>query len=284
MKLLNGFYKKFKSIAIIFTFFKIDYSFLLMLIFALILKELKIFALYTLFIILHELCHFFVAKKLGYMAKCIKLSFFGASLEGLDDFSLSDELKVIFAGPVFNFVIVVFCYLSFWFNPESYNYLYEILVVNLAILIFNLLPVYPLDAGRIILTILTQKHTRRRALKITKIISFCFISFLFVIFLGSIFYEFNFMLGLVCVNLMNLLLSSTKNTSFKRELFVFHKAKLLKKGLIERNVILSNDKPLYTLFRYIDDYHFINFIFLNENFEIVDEFSEIDFYKKVGYM
>lgn len=273
-----------KQISKILSFVKIDYSFFVMIILAYFLGELKLFFVYIFFIIFHELSHFFMAKKLGYMAKNIRLSFFGASLEGLDDFCLSDEIKIIFVGPIFNFAIVVLCYLSFWFNPESYNYLNEVLMVNIAILIFNMIPVYPLDAGRLILTFLTKKFTRQKALKITKQISFIVLICLFLLFILSFFYNYNFMLGVVCVNLMNLLLKNSKNTSFKREIFIFHKAKLLKNGLIERNVYVRENVPTYSLFKHIDDYHFINFFFLNENYDVVDTMSEIEFYKKIGYM
>lgn len=283
MKLLSRLIQRSKSFFKILTFLKIDFSFFIVLCFAIVLKETKSFMMYIFFLLFHELTHYFVAKKLGYMAKNIKLSFFGASLEGLDDFSLKDEIKVIFAGPFFNFVIVVLCYLSFWFNPESYNYLYEVLVVNLSILLFNLLPIFPLDMGRLILVFFTRKYVRKRALKVTKTISFGFVIVMFIVFLVSIFFEYNFMLGFVCVNLMNLLISSSKNTSFRREIFVFHKAKLLSKGLIERNIYLSKNVQLYSLFKYIDDYHFINFMFVDSDFEVVNTMSETEFYKKTGF-
>ena len=38
------------------------------------------------------------------------------------------------------------------------------------------------------------------------------------------------------------------------------------------------------LFKFIDDYHFINFIFINEEFEIENSLTEIEFYKKIGFM
>lgn len=280
--------KKFKEIMgklkSLLSFVKIDFSFPLIFILAYYLGELPLFCCFAVFLILHEMCHFLVAKKLGYLTKRIKISFFGASLEGLDDFSPSDELKVISAGPAFNLAVCVLCYLSFWFNPESYNYLYNILLANWALLIFNILPVYPLDMGRIMLVIFTKNLIRERALRLTKIISFSFIFLLFSIYLISSFFVLNITLGFVCVNLMSLLLSSAEGTSYKRELFIFHKAKLISKGLSERNIYLYSSVPLYTLFKFIDDYHFINFIFLSDDYEIVDTLSEIELYKKTGFM
>ena len=268
----------------LFSFIKIDFSFILIFFIAICLKEVYLYFCFICFVLLHELAHFFMAKKLGYLAKNIRLSFFGATLEGLDDFTLKDEIKVILIGPLFNLFVVVLCYLSFWFYPESYNYLYEILIANLSILVFNFLPIYPLDFGRIILALLTRKHLRVKALRVTKIISFLFIFSLFIVYLISFFFEFNFTLGFVCVNLMSLLLSSSNGTSFKRELFIFHKAKLIEKGLVERNIYLNKDISHYKLFKYIDDYHFVNFIFLDERYEISNTLTEIEFYKEIGFM
>ena len=265
------------------SFWKIDFSFIFMFIFAFFMGEVTMFFTFVLFVILHELVHFLQAKKLGYLAKNIHLSFFGASLEGLDDFGIYDELKVILSAPLFNLSIVIFCYLCFWFYPESYNYLYEILIANLSIFIFNMLPIYPLDFGRIILVLFTKKFMRKTALKFTKIISFLFIVFLFFMFLTSLLFDYNFMLGLVCINLMNLLFKSSKSCSYKRELFVLHKAKLIRSGLLERNIYIGEQTPLYSLFKFIDDYHFVNFYFVSEDFKIKNSISELELYKSMGY-
>lgn len=265
-------------------FFKIDFSFLLTFFIALIIGEIKIYICFCVFTILHELAHFFVAKKLGYMAKKISLNFFGASLEGLDDFSLQDEIKIVLAGPLFNLFVIVCCYLSFWFYPESFNYLQEVLIANIGIFVFNFLPVFPLDLGRLILSILSIKNDRVVALKKTKRISFIFIIFLFIIFLISFFFEFNFTFGFVCVNLAVLSFKEGRDCSFKRQMFVERKLKLLKKGLIERNIYVKASLSIYSLFKHIDDYHFINFFFIDDNFNVVDSLSEIEFYKKMGLM
>jgi len=142
----------------------IDISFFLVFIIAFFIGEFRFYVWYILFLLGHEFSHFYVAKKLGYYSKKIKLNFFGAALEGNDDFALKDEIKIIFAGPIFNFCFIVFCYLSFWFNPESYEFLYEILYANWALFIFNMLPIYPLDFGRIILLYFSKKRTRNDAL------------------------------------------------------------------------------------------------------------------------
>jgi len=283
MQKFNNFRQKMRKSVNLFKFVKIDFSFFLILFIAIVIGEVKLYLCFVSFLVLHELSHFFVAKKLGYMASKIHLNFFGASLEGLDDFSISDEIKIVLAGPMLNVCVIIFCYLSFWFYPESYEYLNEVLLANIGIFMFNFLPIYPLDLGRIILTLFSKKYKREDSLKKTKKVSICFIFMMFVAFLVSFFFDFNFTLGFVCVNLACLLFKETKGTSFRREMFVNHKLKLIKKGLLERNVYVKSDTPLYSLFKFIDDYHFVNFMFVNDNFETVNMLSEMELYKKSGY-
>jgi len=195
-----------------------------------------------------------------------------------------DEIRIVLAGPLFNLLIVICCYLSFWFYPESYNFLHEILIANWSIFLFNFLPIYPLDCGRLLLAVFTKKYIRKDALQKTKTLSFIFILFLFTIFLLSFFYSYNFTLGFVCVNLLTLLLSSSIDTSYKRQLFAGRKSKLIQKGLIERTVYVYEDVPLYKLFKFIDDYHYVNFVFLSKKCEPIEKISEIEFYEKSGLL
>lgn len=265
-------------------FIKIDFSFILLFVLAYFLEEVKLYFIYVIFISIHELMHFFVAKKYGYLPQKIHFTFFGASLEGYDDFLFSDELKIVSAGPLFNLIIVVFCYLSFWFNPESYIYLSNILSANLSILLFNLLPIYPLDMGRFILALFSKKQLRITALKRVKTISLFVIFIFFVIFLVSFFYEYNFTLGFVCVNLVRLLFSSSKDTSYKRNFFIFKKIKNLQKGLQEKNIYVDAFIEKFLLFKFIDDSHFFNFIFLDNDGNVVNKMTEIELYKSFGFI
>ncbi len=280
MQYFNKNDKKLQKIADFFKVFKIDFSFLLLLCLAFLLDEMKLYFYHVIFVVLHEMSHFVVSKKLGYLPKKIHLTFFGASLEGDDDFVLDDEIKIVLAGPIFNFLVVIFCYLMFWFKPESYIFLSDILVANWSILLFNFLPIFPLDFGRFLLVVFNKKYERRDALLKVKKISSWFVCFMFCVFLISFFFSFNFTLGFVCVNLASLLMKSSTDTSYKRSLFVDKKFQKLKKGLIERNVYVDENCPNFKLYKFIDDYHFFNFIFLSKDSKEVRRISEIELYKQ----
>lgn len=269
---------KFKS------FIKIDFSFLLLFALAYFLEEIKLYFYYVMFISLHELCHFFVAKKRGYLPEKIHFTFFGASLDGYDDFLFDDEIKIVLAGPLFNLFVIICCYLSFWFNPESYNFLNDILIVNWSIFIFNILPIFPLDFGRIILAFLSKKHPRNEAVNITKKISYFVLFLMFCMFLISFFFVFNFSFGFVCVNLARLMFLSSKETAYKRQLFVSRKIKLLKGGLVDRTIYVRDGTSLYSLFKFIDDGHYFNFIFLDSSGKVTSSISEIELYSRCDFI
>ena len=272
--------KKLQKIADFFKVFKIDFSFLLLLCLAFLLDEMKLYFYHVVFVVLHEISHLVVSKKLGYLPKKIHLTFFGASLEGDDDFVLDDEIKIVLAGPIFNFLVVIFCYLMFWFEPESFIYLSDVLMANWSILLFNFLPIFPLDFGRFLLVMFNKKYERRDALLKVKKISSCFVCLMFCVFLISFFFSFNFTLGFVCVNLASLLMKTSNDTSYKRSLFVSKKFQKLTKGLIERNVYVDAECPNFKLYKFIDDYHFFNFIFLSKESKEVRRLSEIELYRQ----
>lgn len=272
--------KKFK----VCSFLKIDFSFFLLLVLAILIDDIVIYFWHVLFVVLHEMSHFFMAKKLGYLPQKIHLTFFGASLEGEDDFLVEDELKIILVGPVFNLCMIVTCYLMFWFEPESYIFLHDVLIANWSIFMFNMLPIFPLDMGRFLLVLLNKKFERKVALEKTKRISLLFVFVLFSVFLISLYFEYNFTLGFVCVNLASLLMKSAKDTSYKRQLFAYKKFEKLKKGLVERTVYVFSGCPTYKLYRFIDEYHFFRFVFVDKNNVCVSSMTEFELYESDGLL
>ena len=268
----------------VFSFFQIDYSFLVMLLVFILLGDLKFYFLYLVFIFLHEMSHLVVAKRFGYLPKKLKLTAFGASLEGFDDFLTCDEIKITLAGPFFNFVIVIICYLSFWFYPETYSFLSDVLAVNLSILIFNLVPIFPLDAGRFLLCFLSKKRRRLDAVRLTKNISLMFVILMFLLSLLLFFWSYSFTLGFVSINLCLLLFSSSSDTSFKREILLKKKIDRLGKGVPKKVLFVSENYNEKLLLKFIDGEHYFVFVFVNEKFETKREIDEFNLLLKLGFI
>lgn len=144
---------------------------------------------------IHEYSHACVAQNLGYKLDSISLMPYGAGLNLKDQiYSEIDEIKIAIAGPICNLVLFVLTLAIWWIFPESYSYLFTFANANLVLFLFNLLPAYPLDGGRVLCGIISSKYKRKIAIKIVSIFNIILSIILFVFFVVSIFYEVNFTL------------------------------------------------------------------------------------------
>ncbi|MGF1582893.1 MAG: site-2 protease family protein [Gemmataceae bacterium] len=112
-------------------------------------------------IVLHELGHAIVAKKLGLPVRGITLFLFGgvAELES-EPKSASDEFWMAIAGPIVSLTLAIGLWVMAAVALVS-NWAAEFTVfcvylgwINLVVLIFNLIPAFPLDGGRVLRSII----------------------------------------------------------------------------------------------------------------------------------
>jgi Zn-dependent protease/predicted transcriptional regulator len=134
-------------------------------------------------VILHEFGHAFSAKRYGVQTKDIILSPLGgvARLDGLPEKPI-DESVVAFAGPLVNLLLAGIFGGYGWLtssidfsnlgtsrlvfgNPENFVTLF--LLINIFLALFNLIPAFPMDGGRIFRSLLSPSLGRRRATLIT---------------------------------------------------------------------------------------------------------------------
>ncbi len=150
------------------------------------------FIIYTLSAVIHEIGHFMQSEKLGYGLKKIVLMPYGALIKGdLEGVRYKDECLISLAGPLYNFVIAVFCVAFWWLIPDIYPYTDLIVTANLSLALINLIPCYPLDGGRFLLATLSLFLPRKTAKNIVKILGFSFALILLSLFVYSIFTSIN---------------------------------------------------------------------------------------------
>ncbi len=157
--------------------FKVSLSFLLLVLICIIFKNFNVLINYLLALSLHELAHLFIAKARGYSLKTIKLDMFGLAVDLNEKIDDNDQFAINIAGPICNFLICVLCLATYWLFPISYIYLNTFCFCNLVIAIFNLLPVYPLDGGKVFRALVKNDKTYKILDKIIRcllaIISIC---------------------------------------------------------------------------------------------------------------
>ena len=153
--------------------FKIGFSFLLLILICAITQNFLLLINYLLALTFHELAHLFIALKRGYTLKKFKLSLFGVSVELTENVEDKDAFAINMAGPVLNLFLCLICVAFYWFIPNSYQVLNVFCISNLTLGFFNLLPIYPLDGGKIFISIIGAKKYKR----VEKFIGFIIITF-----------------------------------------------------------------------------------------------------------
>lgn len=100
-------------------------------------------------VVAHEYGHVLAARQFGTRCEVIYLHFFGgaAMLHPSSEPSLTEDWVVALAGPIVSFALGFIFSLIGYFSESIF--LLQLGILNLFIGAFNLLPIYPMDGGRI---------------------------------------------------------------------------------------------------------------------------------------
>lgn len=127
---------------------------------------------------LHELSHALQAKKFGVRVDSVVLLPIGgvAAMRSMPE-KPSQEFRIAISGPLFNFVLAAILFYPVYYLlgpriffspslkswPHTFAYLYWL---NIILGIFNLLPAFPMDGGRVLRAFLAQRMGFQKATKI----------------------------------------------------------------------------------------------------------------------
>lgn len=136
-------------------------------------------------ILIHEMAHAWMANKKGYVVYGIEIDLFKGSAY-IQPPNQRDSIPITFAGPLSNLLLFV---ISFLIHQISNNeFIYSLMIVNLLLFIFNILPIYPMDGGHLVRDILMLNMDRKRgkllSIKISLITSI--LLFIFTIYFNYI--------------------------------------------------------------------------------------------------
>ena len=172
--------------------FNVNPAFFIILIWLIFATDIYVAVSYFLVIFIHELGHYYVAKYCGYKLSKFSLSPYGVSLSYYGQtLEQKDEIYIALAGPVVNLAVALITVAFWWMFPTFYLVSYNFVEVNLIIALTNLLPAFPLDGGRVFVSLFSNIVERRKALKITIIFNVVLSVMFFILFFVFCFINFN---------------------------------------------------------------------------------------------
>ena len=200
---------------------RIDLKIIVVILIFLFTGQLKTYCIIMFFCFLHEFGHIITAKLFKMQIEKIEIlpcgfsaSFFSYNSSGFPKGFSMQELIVALAGPIVSLILA----LSFqYIDDTNFTILtkQEIVYSNILILIFNLLPLYPLDGGRILKNILNIKLRGNNTDNIINKVSSVTIILLTIVSSIAVYYFKNIAIFLVCIFLWNIILSNKLKKNVK---------------------------------------------------------------------
>ena len=186
--------------------------------------------IFTSIVIIHELGHYLIAILNNLSPEKIIIYPFGGitKLNIPINTKISKELMVAISGVIFQsiyYLIIIFLYK----NNLIRTYIFDIFKnYYYSILLFNLLPIYPLDGSKIINLVISKYLPYKLTLKLTIVISFI----VAIIIIKLNYYKFNYTTILIITIIVDNLIKYSKNINYyfnkfllERYLYKYHFSK-----------------------------------------------------------
>ena len=227
----------------------------------------KAFLIYWVSILLHEYAHHLVALRFGLCMDEIRLYPFGAVLYGeLHRLNCLQEIIVALAGPLFNLFLAVVFTALWWMVPEIYVWTDVVVMANTSLALFNLLPLYPLDGGRILLNLLTLKKNPRAAFRFLRIFSLivsilCFALYFLSFVLGAP----NYTVGMAGFLVLTGCLDGGTEIKLRKSYSAQFPEEKLRCGIEVRTLAVSAKLTLFEILKLLHSDCYYRFLVLGEN-------------------
>lgn len=193
---------------------KINLNVFLFVLLFILTNQIELYALVMLFALIHELGHLLCGIILDFEVENFEIMPLGFSVEfkpNVKDYNKKimksniltvKKLCINLAGPMANFIIIIVSYL---FKLQDI-----IIFSNLIILIINMIPIYPLDGGRVLKNVLKLLLGNQKALKCTNTISNVVVIMLTIISSIGIYYYKNIAILFAIIFVWLLILKENK--------------------------------------------------------------------------
>lgn len=228
-------------------------------------------------VLIHEVVHILVSKFYHIKLNKLKLHITGVSVSSNNIDDLKDNEKVILylSAPLFNLMCsIIFFGISRYYN---FNWVKICITINLALGIFNLLPSYPLDGGRILEIVINKKVIYKKAREIVVKVSFVIAAILMSLFILTIYiHKANISLLISSILITYSAILEKRSTMYLMMGEIFRK----KERLIQNQYIENKSFSIYYKSDLIEvmkifDKNKYNIIYaVDKNFKVIDRIYE----------
>lgn len=198
---------------------KVNLQIFLFIIVFILTHQIEIYGWIMLFAFIHELGHICTGLILKLKPKTLELMPFGVSItfETYEYKKLIETKKILIAlaGPLTNLFIALLTY----FLHINDNLKQMIIYSNILIAIFNMIPLYPLDGGRILKGIIRLKKTEIKSDEIINKVSNILIILITAISSIIVLYIKNFAIIFILIYLWIMVIKQNKRFKIKKQAY-----------------------------------------------------------------
>lgn len=249
--------------------------------------RLSAYLAFLVVVISHEFFHALVAKRLGYKLVSMRLTPSGASLTGeFQGVRLRDEALIAIAGPLFNFATGTLIVAFWWIIPSTYSYTLPFAHASFVTFAINLLPIFPLDGGRVLLAVLSRTYPRQQVYENIRFFGIILASIFFLIALIILFFTAStsiiFMSGFVLISVI----IPDKTTRYTRLYSKAYRREKLKKGLGIKQIAVTQETKLIEALKMLNSGYICYFIVMDEQLNtlcVLDEEKVDNALSQYGY-
>lgn len=204
-------------------------------------------------VLVHELSHVFCAMALKVRVKNIALMPFGMAARMPSNLVKHPKKEILIAlsGPFSNVLMLILAYALSRAQVITAN-LFLFYIANLSVLLLNLIPIPPLDGGRVARAVLFHWFGIARGVKCMKVLTKVSVMLIFSLgIFSAVLSRGNVSLLIICAFLIYSLAEEKRNSEILvMRSFIYEKERLNKSGMIPaKHILMQENVPLKTLLR-----------------------------------
>ena len=249
---------------------KIHYTFYLFLFLVIYFNGAGLFLSYFIALFIHEYSHYLLSKRYNKLSQSIIIYPFGMNVcVNISGQNVFRKFAIFLIGPLVNIILLLCVIVVWWFFPESFYYTESFAFANFCLGIFNLIPIYPLDGGNMILQLFPSRKAKYKLLKIMKFFAVILSIFFMMLFIISCFTSINFSCFCVSIFLMSTLFNYDEiMNNDLREIFYNRKVREYK------SYVIRLDTKYEDLEKYFSDIDYVDFYLMDDNNKIIKILSQ----------